>query len=139
MTDAKPTRVVGRARALLLVCGVALAAAAGAHVVNLCGALSLYQSASFVRQAAKVATHDTGLMHIAAAFRKEMVSIWGNTVPKFGMYPFYPDGMDRNTTIEVQGLSCRPCSKIGHKRCPEKHFRCMNALDIAQICSALAL
>ena len=119
--------------------GGLIASEAGAHVINLCGQLSLHQSASVVRQAAKVATHDTGMMHIAAAFQREIVSIWGNTIPKFGMYPFYPDGMDRNTTIEISGLKCRPCSKIGYAQCPKKHFRCMNALDIAQICSALSI
>jgi hypothetical protein len=27
--------------------------------------------------------------------------------------------------MEVKGLSCRPCSKIGYKRCPKGHFKCM--------------
>lgn len=109
----------------------------GEHVVNLCGKLSLHQSASVVRQAAAVATHDTGLMHVAAAFGKKIVSIWGNTIPKFGMYPFYPEGENHNITIEQTGLKCRPCSKIGYARCPKNHFLCMNTLDIVQICSAL--
>lgn len=117
--------------------GRQIAALAGDHVFNCCGRLSLHGSASVVRQAAAVATHDTGLMHIAAAFGKKIVSIWGNTVPEFGMYPFYPDGLNRNTTIENRTLKCRPCSKIGYPNCPKKHFQCMNALDIAQICSAL--
>lgn len=110
---------------------------AGDHVVNLCGRLSLHQSASAVRQAAVIATHDTGLMHVAAAFGKKIVSIWGNTIPQFGMYPFYPEGENHNITIENFGLHCRPCSKIGYASCPKKHFHCMNTLDIAQICSAL--
>jgi len=105
--------------------GVAIAAACGRQVVDLCGKLSLHQSASVVRQAAKVLTHDTGLMHIAAAFQKKIVSFWGSTVPQFGMYPLYPDGMERNITMEVTGLSCRPCSKIGYDQCPKGHFRCM--------------
>ena len=98
-------------------------------VVNVCGRLSLHQSASLVRQSAVVLTHDTGLMHIAAALRKPIVSVWGSTVPKLGMYPFYPDGMDLNTSIEVMGLRCRPCSKIGYERCPKGHFRCMREVD----------
>lgn len=106
-----------------------LAAQAGAHVVDLCGKLSLHQSASVVRQAARVLTHDTGLMHIAAAFRKEIVSFWGSTVPEFGMYPFYPEGFSCNTTLEVKHLSCRPCSKIGFERCPKGHFSCMQTLN----------
>ncbi len=42
-----------------------------------------------MRRAKLVVTHDTGLMHIAAAFKRPIVSIWGNTVPEFGMYPYY--------------------------------------------------
>jgi ADP-heptose:LPS heptosyltransferase len=109
----------------------------GPNVVNLCGQLSLHQSASIVRQSAKVLTHDTGLMHIAAAFRKEIVSVWGNTVPKFGMYPFYPTGLNRNTSIEVNGLSCRPCTKIGFDRCPRGHFKCMNEISAERVAEAL--
>jgi len=111
----------------------------GPNVVNLCGQLTLHQSASMVRQASAVLTHDTGLMHIAAAFRKPIVSVWGNTVPAFGMFPFYPTGMDLNTSVEVKGLSCRPCSKIGYDQCPRKHFRCMNDIQEEEILSALRL
>ena len=111
----------------------------GANVVNLCGRLTLHQSASVVRQSAVVLTHDTGLMHIAGAFRKPIVSVWGNTVPEFGMYPYYPAGTDKNTSVEVKGLSCRPCSKIGFEKCPKKHFRCMLDIPDQSIVDALHL
>jgi ADP-heptose:LPS heptosyltransferase len=109
--------------------GARIAAACGDRVVDLCGQLTLHQSASVVQQSAKVYTHDTGLMHIAAAFQKEIVSFWGSTVPQFGMYPFYPEGINRNTTMEVTGLSCRPCSKIGYDQCPKGHFKCMREIN----------
>ena len=109
------------------------------NAINLCGKLSLHGSAYCVQQASVVITSDTGLMHIAAAFRKPIVSIWGNTVPKFGMYPFYPEGMDLNTTIEVAGLRCRPCSKIGYDRCPKGHFKCMKEIRTEQVVAALHL
>lgn len=115
----------------------AAAALVGSNLVNLCGQLTLHQSASVLRQSAKVLTHDTGLMHIAAAFSKQIVSLWGNTVPKFGMYPLYPTGVDMNTSVEVTGLRCRPCSKIGFDVCPKRHFRCMNDLPVGQIRDAL--
>lgn len=108
--------------------GIFIADASGANVLNACGKLRLHQSASVVRQAQLVITHDTGLMHIAAAFKKPIWSVWGNTVPEFGMYPYYPEGMDRNRTFEVKGLRCRPCSKIGHATCPKGHFRCMQEI-----------
>jgi len=49
------------------------------------------------------------------------------------MWPFYPTGMDQNTSVEVSGLKCRPCSKIGFENCPKGHFKCMLALNITQI------
>jgi ADP-heptose:LPS heptosyltransferase len=117
--------------------GDTIAQAAGRHVVNACGKLSLNESASLVRQASKVIAHDTGLMHMAAAFGKEIISVWGNTIPEFGMYPYYPEGLDRNTSIEVKGLKCRPCSKIGYKKCPKKHFKCMMDIDEGKVLKAL--
>jgi len=105
----------------------------GAHVINTCGDLKLHESASMVRQAHKVITHDTGLMHIAAAFEKEIISVWGNTIPEFGMYPYYSNGINKNFTIEVEGLSCRPCSKIGYQKCPKGHFNCMNQINFEKV------
>lgn len=88
---------------------------------NGCGRYSLHQSASLLRQASFVVSHDTGLMHIAAAFGKQIYSVWGNTVPEFGMYPYRTEFKN----LEVPGLSCRPCSKIGFAKCPQGHFKCM--------------
>jgi len=109
--------------------GTQIAQAAGAHVLNACGKLKLNQSASVVRQAWRVITHDTGLMHIAAAFQKDIISVWGNTIPEFGMYPYYPEGVDRNKILEVKDLPCRPCSKIGYDQCPKGHFKCMREME----------
>ena len=119
--------------------GERIVAAAGRHVINTCGEMSLNASASLVRQASAVISHDTGFMHIAAAFRKPVISIWGNTIPEFGMFPYYPEGMDRNTTVEVQDLACRPCSKIGFQRCPRGHFKCMQDIDERKILGAIHL
>lgn len=94
-------------------------------IYNACGKFNLNQSASIVKQAQYVFTHDTGLMHIAAAFRKEIFSIWGNTIPLFGMYPY----RTRFTALENNKLACRPCSKIGYDKCPKGHFRCMYDID----------
>jgi ADP-heptose:LPS heptosyltransferase len=104
--------------------GEEICTVSGLHIFNACGRFNLMQSASLVRQARAILTNDTGLMHIAAAFRKPIVSVWGNTVPGFGMYPYLPEGSD-GMVSEVKGLSCRPCSKIGFDQCPKGHFRCM--------------
>lgn len=103
------------------------------NVINKCGKTSIDESAAMIKGAKKIITHDTGMMHIAAAFQKEIISIWGNTIPEFGMYPFYKKGINRNLSIEVKGLSCRPCSKIGFEKCPKGHFRCMMEIDEEEI------
>ena len=60
----------------------------GETVFNACGKTGLNASAALVKHADSIITHDTGLMHIAAAFGKRIVSVWGNTIPEFGMYPY---------------------------------------------------
>ncbi len=98
---------------------------------NACGKYSLHQSASLVKQAKLIISHDTGLMHIAAAFKKDILSVWGNTVPEFGMYPYLPG--KSSEIFQVNDLSCRPCSKIGYKKCPKRHFKCMNDINLEAI------
>ena len=103
-------------------------------VTNLCGKLSLNQSASVLKQSSLVITHDTGLMHIAAAFSCKIISVWGNTIPEFGMYPYLPTvSSSHHLMIENKLLSCRPCSKIGYDKCPKGHFKCMEEIEIASI------
>jgi ADP-heptose:LPS heptosyltransferase len=99
----------------------------GSRVFNACGKYNLNQSASLVKQAEIIISHDTGLMHIAAAFRKKIFSVWGNTVPDFGFSPYMP--AEGSLMLEVKGLSCRPCSKIGYEKCPRGHFKCMRDQD----------
>ncbi|TAL58550.1 MAG: glycosyltransferase family 9 protein [Bacteroidetes bacterium] len=104
-----------------------------ASIYNSCGKYNLNQSASLVKLANKIITHDTGLMHIAAAFKKEIVSVWGNTIPEFGMYPYYGDDKISNFKSQVSHLSCRPCSKLGYSKCPKGHFKCMNEINEEEI------
>ncbi len=102
-------------------------------IENACGKYSLNQSASIVKQANVLLTHDTGLMHIASCFNQKIVSVWGNTVPELGMYPYMPENKENFLIKQVENLSCRPCSKIGFKSCPKKHFDCMNLQDETKI------
>ncbi len=101
------------------------------NINNLVGKLTVNQSAEVIRNSSLVVSADTGLMHIAAAFRKKIISVWGNTVPEFGMYPYCPK--EESNIFEVKGLKCRPCSKIGYRKCPKKHFNCMNQQDYQSI------
>lgn len=96
------------------------------NVIDLTGVIRINQSASIIQKARLVITNDTGLMHIAAAYHKKILSVWGNTVPEFGMAPYLPG--QGSEILEMKGMTCRPCSKLGYAACPKKHFRCMNEL-----------
>lgn len=125
--------------------GEEIAAVDPSKIYNACGKFSINESADLVRRSRLIITHDTGLMHIATAFNKPVISIWGNTIPQFGMYPYYGDNYINATAgngaggksiydmLEVHGLSCRPCSKIGYKKCPRGHFKCMKQQSLETI------
>jgi len=106
-------------------------------VFNACGDYTINQSASLIRQSRVVISPDTGLMHIASAFKKKIISCWGNTIPELGMQAYHPD--PQSVIFEVNELKCRPCSKIGYAKCPKKHFRCMNDIDEGEIAKTAAL
>lgn len=109
--------------------------AVGARAFDATGKYDLMGSASLIRQASSVIAHDSGAMHVASAFRKNTVSVWGNTVPQFGMGPYIPQHPERAHISEVLGLPCRPCSKIGFDQCPRGHFHCMEWQDLDRIAS----
>ena len=112
----------------------ALLASKYEHVTSLCGSTSIQESAAIIKKSVLLISHDTGMMHIGAALKKPIVSIWGNTIPAFGMSPFYPASHTPGQILfEVKGLSCRPCSKIGFAKCPKGHFKCMQQQDIGGI------
>jgi len=103
------------------------------QVKNYAGQISLGQSSYLVSKALAVLTPDTGMMHIAAAFKRPTVVIWGNTVPALGMYPY----QNNHKNLEVFDLPCRPCDKIGKNKCPKNHFKCMNDQSPLKIIAAL--
>ncbi len=113
--------------------GKEIASADPIKIYNACGKFSINESADLVKKSKLVITHDTGLMHIAAAYKKPIISLWGNTVPSFGMYPYYGDAPVSHTMLQVNKLWCRPCSKIGYEKCPLGHFKCMQKIEVDEL------
>ncbi len=114
--------------------GDAVATVDNIRVYNACGKFNLNESADLLRRSKLVISHDTGLMHIAAALQKPVISVWGNTVPAFGMYPYYGKNSKQYfDTVEINKLWCRPCSKIGYNKCPRGHFKCMELIAVNDI------
>jgi heptosyltransferase-2 len=108
-------------------------------IYNSCGKFNLNESAALIERARVVVSNDTGLMHIAAAFRKPVISLWGNTSPEIGMFPYYGGNNLKSRIsplsiiVENKRLWCHPCSKLGYNRCPRGHFKCMRALDMTAV------
>jgi heptosyltransferase-2 len=118
----------------------AIAAVDTVKIYNACGKFNLNESADLIRRSKLVITHDTGLMHIAAALQKPVISVWGNTVPAFGMYPYYGRYSKQHyDVVEINKLWCRPCSKIGYKKCPRGHFKCMENIAVNDIVNLVKL
>lgn len=109
-----------------------IVSATGGRVFDATGKYDILGSASLIKWATRVIAHDSGAMHIACAFKRPLMSVWGNTIPEFGMGPYMPTHPERARIAQVD-VGCRPCSKIGFDHCPDGHFRCMEQQDLAAI------
>ena len=94
------------------------------YSINLSGEDNLLQIAADMKNCKYVVCNDSGLMHTACAVNMPVVALFGSTVKEFGFFPY----KSRSLVLENNSLSCRPCSHIGRKTCPQKHFKCMKEL-----------
>ncbi len=111
----------------------AISAELGAGVHDLAGQLSLMESAAALTHCDLLVTNDTGLMHLASALQVPLLALFGPTTRELG---FFPLGT-RSRVLEVEALSCRPCTHMGNHRCPKKHFRCMREITVDVVASCV--
>ncbi len=104
------------------------------NVFNAVGKYSINQSASIVQQASVVISGDTGFMHIASAFKKRIISLWGCTIPEFGMSPY--QAHSDSLIIEPKQLKKRPCSKLGNRCKYGEDKRCITQIDNKDVIQA---
>ena len=113
-----------------------IAAAVPDYIYNAAGKYDLKESASIIQMAQVVVSHDTGFLHIAAAFHKPTITIWGATSPVLQFEAYYPAGtISPHYNSIVPSLNCQPCSKQGENKCPQGHFACMRLQNINTIAS----
>lgn len=93
-----------------------VSALAGRAVRNLCGEQSPADAIALIAQAEAVVAHDCGLMHVAAAYARPMVAVFGPTDPRFAP--------PRSPVAKVQWLhqECSPCHQ---RECRFGHTQCM--------------
>lgn len=90
-------------------------------VINLCGKLSLLESASLMQKAVMNYVNDSAPLHLASAVNAPVCAIFCSTVPSFGFTPL----SDKSFVVEIEeNLPCRPCGLHGYKQCPKQHFKC---------------
>lgn len=99
------------------------------NVINTCGHFTINQSAYIVKNSKYLITHDTGMMHIASAFKMKIISVFGGTDPRLGFTPYLPN--QNNKIIQIENLKCRPCHRHGKSKCPKGHFKCMKDIDVS--------
>jgi heptosyltransferase-2 len=97
--------------------------------INMCGELSLLETAYFISKGKVLVTNDTGLMHMGTAVRTPVLAIFGSTVRELGFFPY----RSVSSIIENTNLTCRPCSHIGRNKCPKGHFKCMEDISSEQV------
>ena len=73
--------------------------------------------------------NDSGLMHASLGVGLPVLAIFGCTVKEFGFFPY----KGKNSVLENNSLSCRPCSHIGRKECPKAHLNCLMEIKPADV------
>ena len=93
------------------------------NAINLCNT-SILQVGSDMKMCEVIYTNDSGLMHLASAVKVPVITFFGSTVREFGFFPYQTKSIE----LEMENLSCRPCTHIGRKSCPKIHFKCMKEI-----------
>lgn len=86
------------------------------RIKSTCGEISLTQSIALVSMSNGVASNDSGMMHVAAAFEVPQVAFFGSSDPK------HTPPLSQFATPLWLGLDCSPCHK---RQCPLGHLRCL--------------
>jgi heptosyltransferase-2 len=93
----------------------------------------LPRMAALLARTSAAVTHDSGLMHLAAARGTRVVALFGSTSPVLG---FAPCG--EGHVVLCRNEPCQPCTLHGREACPLGHFRCMTGIEVGEVLGALA-
>ena len=83
---------------------------------------------AILSQAAGIVSNDSGLMHVAAAFDRPLVAVFGSSDPR------HTPPRSANARVEWLHLDCSPCFE---RECPLGHLNCLNRIQPGQVLRAL--
>jgi heptosyltransferase II len=92
----------------------------------------LARLAALLERCPRAVTHDSGVMHLAAACGARVVALFGSTSPVLGFAPAGPDHV-----VLCRDERCQPCTLHGRAECPRRHFDCMRRLEPRSVLQAL--
>ena len=101
------------------------------NIINYCHSNDFHDSAKLIKESKIVFTNDTGMMHVASAFKKPIISFWGCTKPFQGFSPYCNEN---SLELIVSSKSKKPCSKHG-KFC-KYNKKCINYITSNEIIKA---
>jgi len=111
-----------------------IATSAKDNCINLCGNLSLLESAALMKDAFMNYVNDSGPLHICSAMNAPTRAIFCSTQANFG---FGPLSTNSKIISYKENLACKPCGLHGKKECPQKHFTCALGIDINELSECL--
>lgn len=100
------------------------------NATSLAGKLSLKEELAKISELEVMISMDSANMHLASLVGTRCISVWGQTHPFAGFLGY---GQSENDAVQVQDLTCRPCSVFGNKKCYRGDWACLHEIDIKKI------
>ena len=105
----------------------------GVSANNLAGEYSIPETVEVLKNCDLIISNDSAPAHMGVAAGIKVYTIYCSTVPAFGFYPYG----EKDKSIGLDDLRCKPCGIHGYKKCPESHFNCGNNLTPQTVVSKI--
>jgi len=102
-------------------------------VHDFCGNITIQESAYLIQKSKLLLTNDTGIMHIASAFKIPIICFWGCTKPSLGFEAYMTSNKLENLITPISKI---PCSKHG-RYCRKKSNGCIKSIRPQTIYEAI--
>lgn len=100
------------------------------NTYSLSGKLSLAEELNKISELELMISMDSANMHLASLMGTRCISVWGSTHPYAGFLGF---GQSEDDVVQIEDLTCRPCSVFGDKECFRGDWACLEELDVQKI------